>query len=213
MALPTSKHLYFILKLILLIGLALPVYVVVEGAEIDRPILREAIEQWRKDEAQKQGYYKKEFQKLKPLAKQGNANSQVKLGIMYKHGRGVKQNYSEALRLFKLSAEQGNAEAMLKIGSIYKFGMGVAKDEKEAVRWFQLAAERGFLEAQGQLGWMFEKGTGIKRNLVQAYKWYYISLIGGRDSTTSLNIVGAVMTPAERTEAKRLAKEWMEKHR
>ena len=132
---------------------------------------------------------------------------------MYKHGRGVKQNDSEALRLFKLSAEQGNAEAMLKIGSIYKFGMGVAKDEKEAVRWFQLAAERGFLEAQGQLGWMFEKGTGIKRNLVQAYKWYYISLIGGRDSTTSLNIVGAVMTPAERTEAKRLAKEWMEKHR
>ncbi|RCN31197.1 Sel1 repeat protein [Ancylostoma caninum] len=38
---------------------------------------------------------------------QGNQNGQAGLGVMYRHGRGVRRDYEEAYRFFSLAAEQG----------------------------------------------------------------------------------------------------------
>ena len=40
-------------------------------------------------------------------AKQGDADAQCKLGLMYKNGHGVKQSDSDAIRWFGMAAKQG----------------------------------------------------------------------------------------------------------
>jgi len=48
---------------------------------------------------------------MRPLAEQGNARSQITIGLMYKDGEGVPQDYAEARKWFRKAAEQGFAEA------------------------------------------------------------------------------------------------------
>ena len=59
---------------------------------------------------------------------------------MYHYGRGVPQDYAEALRLFRLSADQGVASAQVKLGLMYDDGEGVLQDYVEAHMWYNLAA-------------------------------------------------------------------------
>ena len=69
-----------------------------------------------------------------PLAEQGNADAQYNLGLMYKKGEGVTQDYKIALKWYKLSAEQGNADAQSNLGVMYERGRGVLQDYKTAVK-------------------------------------------------------------------------------
>ena len=59
--------------------------------------------------AYKRGDYAIALQEWKPLAKQGNAQAQFLLGSLYGFGRGVPQDYTEALKWVRKSAEQGSA--------------------------------------------------------------------------------------------------------
>ena len=45
------------------------------------------------------------------LIKQGDTNAQFNLGVMYEDGRGVTQDYQEAVKWYRKAAEQGDAEA------------------------------------------------------------------------------------------------------
>jgi len=48
---------------------------------------------------------------FRQVAELGDANAQHNLGIMYRFGEGVPQNYAEAVKWFRKGAEQGNAGA------------------------------------------------------------------------------------------------------
>jgi hypothetical protein len=69
------------------------------------------------------------------------------LGYLYEGGRGVTQNYDEAVRWYRLAADQGDADAQQALADLYRFGWGVAKDYVEAHKWYSLAATRGKSEA------------------------------------------------------------------
>ena len=43
------------------------------------------------------------------LAALGNADAQTNLGYAYSNGRGVEQDYAEAVKWYRLAAEQGDA--------------------------------------------------------------------------------------------------------
>lgn len=51
-------------------------------------------------------------------ADQGYANAQYNLGVMYRDGQGVSQDYSQALKYFTLAANQGNEAAKMNINLI-----------------------------------------------------------------------------------------------
>ena len=51
---------------------------------------------------------------------------------MYDNGRGVLQDYKEAVKWYRLAAEQGNANAQYNLGVMYDNGEGVPQDYKEA---------------------------------------------------------------------------------
>lgn len=82
------------------------------------------------------------FKALKPLAEQGSAAAQQELGVMYRKGEGVRQDYAKAAKWFRKAAEQGLAEAQNNLGGLYATGLGVKQDNVEAYKWFSLAASR-----------------------------------------------------------------------
>ena len=48
-----------------------------------------------------------EIDALQGLAEQGDAQAQFTLGAMYYNGRGVPQDYKQAVKWYRLAAEQG----------------------------------------------------------------------------------------------------------
>ncbi len=73
------------------------------------------------------------------------------LGYLYENGKGVPQDYKEAVKRYRLAAEQGLAEAQNDLGYMYKEGQGVTQDYKEALKWYRLAAEQGHAEARKKI--------------------------------------------------------------
>lgn len=49
------------------------------------------------------GDYAAALQLLRPLAEQGDATAQTWLGVMYDEGKGVPQDYAEAVRWYRLA--------------------------------------------------------------------------------------------------------------
>ena len=70
---------------------------------------------------------------------------------MYSKGRGVKQNYAEAVKWYRKAAEKGYAIAQNNLGEMYAQGKGVKQDIDEAIKWFKLASDQGFSQAQKAL--------------------------------------------------------------
>ena len=114
----------------------------------------------------------------RPLAEQGDAEAQYFLGLMYRNGQGVPQDYAEAVQWYRKAAEQGDATAQLSLGLMYGMGQGVPRDLTQAHMWLNLAASRFPL--------------GVKRDV----------------SVKSRDDVAKVMTPAQISEAQKLAREW-----
>ena len=138
--------------------------------------------------------------------------AQYNLGVMYRNGRGVSRDQTEAVRWYRLAADQGDARAQYHLGVMYGNGRGVPQDQTEAVRWFRLAADQGDTDAQFNLGFMYATGVGVSQDYVAAHMWYDLAgarssgnqrdtYIGERDS------VATRMTPEQIAEAERLARE------
>ncbi|MDC4287922.1 SEL1-like repeat protein, partial [Acinetobacter baumannii] len=51
------------------------------------------------------------IEEIKSIALQGNADAQVKLGLLYIQGLGVPQDYILARQWFEKAAKQGNRDA------------------------------------------------------------------------------------------------------
>jgi uncharacterized protein len=89
------------------------------------------------------GDYATALQEFRPLAEQGNAKAQWKVGFMYETGNGVPQDYAEAVKWMRLAAVQGHVIAQYNLGEIYKNGKGVLQDNVIAHMWYNLAAANG----------------------------------------------------------------------
>lgn len=139
-------------------------------------------------------YYKERLAELRPAAEQGDAVSQFDLGVMYANGKGVPQDYVEAVKWYRKAADQGLAEAQSNLGDMYANGQGVPQDHAEAVKmyrkifdqgfdeglaldaeaveWCRKAADQGDAASQLNLGKMHANGQGIPQDDAEAVKWY-----------------------------------------
>ena len=64
--------------------------------------------------------------------------------IVFENGEGVKQDYGEAIRLYKLAVDQGNLFAQCNLAYMYEKGYGVEQDYGEAIRLYKLAVDHGY---------------------------------------------------------------------
>jgi TPR repeat protein len=162
--------------------------------------------------AAERGDYATAYRLWRPLAEQGDAEAQYKLGTMYDIGQGVPLDNAKAGRWFRKAAEQGHATAQYKLGVMYEAGWGVPQDYAKAVRWFRKAAEQGDAPSQFRLGNMYDVGHGVPQDYVEAHKWYSLAAAAGEPSATFFrDDTAKSMTPAQIAEAQRLAREWQAK--
>ncbi len=99
--------------------------------------------------------------------------------------------------------------AQVILGLMYAEGEGVAQDCQEAVRWYRLAAEQGHAAGQFSLGAMYTAGQGVPKDYVLAHMW--INLAAGKgmkEAVQGRDVRRKLMTPDQRAEAQRLAREW-----
>ena len=62
---------------------------------------------------------------MKERAEQGHADAQAYLGYCYDVGKGVTQDYAQAVYWYQKAAEQGNVAALKNLGLCYEYGKGV----------------------------------------------------------------------------------------
>jgi TPR repeat protein len=131
-----------------------------------------------------------ELQQLRSLATKGNTKAQVNLGILYEEGRGVPQDYNEAVKWYRLAAEADSADAQFSLGAVTYYGQGVPRDYQEAAKWFRLAADHGDAAAQGSLGLLYDNGQGVQQSYKEAAKWYLLAAEqGSRSARNNLGLL------------------------
>ncbi|MBJ1839458.1 sel1 repeat family protein, partial [Neisseria meningitidis] len=69
-----------------------------------------------------------DFRATLQAAERGDTQAQFNLGMMYAEGRGVRQDYAEAVRWTRQAADQGDAQAQFLLGLMYAEGRGVRQD-------------------------------------------------------------------------------------
>lgn len=159
-------------------------------------------------DANQRGDHATAFKIMQPLAAQGDAYAQYALGAMYLRGHEVPQDSREAVKWFHLAATQGHAGAQNNLGMMHLQGHGVPQDFAEAIKWFRLAAAQGDADAQASLGVLYLIGYGVEQDIVRAYMWFNLgAMAGNRDSVKNCDVVARRMTPAQVTEAQRLAQQ------
>lgn len=169
--------------------------------------------------AYQKGKYPVALKLLQPLADEGDPRAQALVGLMYYHGRGLKQNDAEAAKWFRLAADQGEPRAQFNLGVMHAEGQGVPQDYAEAIKWYRLAADQGEARAQFNLGVAYAEGQGVEQDYVTAYMWFNLAAprflpseadrrraaINNRDLTASR------MSREQIVEAQRLTREWRPK--
>ncbi|MBI3879829.1 MAG: sel1 repeat family protein [Verrucomicrobia bacterium] len=86
-------------------------------------------------------------EKLAEQAARGSADAQFLLGLKFAEGKGVPQDFTNAVILFTRAAEQGQADAQNNLAICLGRGTGVKKDYVEAYKWISLAIAGGNREA------------------------------------------------------------------
>lgn len=156
---------------------------------------------------------------FRKAARQGNATAQFNIGVMYFHQKGVMRDYGKSLKWFSKAADQGYANAQFSLGKMLRLGRDVPQDNAEAVRWYRMAAEQGHGDAQVSLGFMYNDGRGVKQDLIRAYKWInlyglFSPRAGAQDqSVRDVEELARQMTPSQITEAQKLVRDWLDKHK
>ena len=109
---------------------------------------------------------------LRPWVKKKKAWAMSLMGQRYEQGKGVKQSYEMAKRLWEQAAQQGNITAMCNLVNMYYSGQGVEQSYEKAFEYSEQAADLGSADAQYNLGIMYERGRGVEQSYKRAVEYY-----------------------------------------
>jgi TPR repeat protein len=90
------------------------------------------------------GDYATAVRLFRPLADQGDAAAQQRLGLIYEGGLGVPEDYAVAAMWFRRAADQGLKTAQWDLGLMYETGSGVQQTYVQAHMWYNLSAAQGW---------------------------------------------------------------------
>jgi hypothetical protein len=90
------------------------------------------------------------------------------LGVLYKSGQGVAQNYSMAIQLFSKACNEGGAVACANLAQMYATGVGVAQNYPQAAALFSQGCNQGSAQGCSGLGALYLQGLGVPKNPVLA---------------------------------------------
>lgn len=117
---------------------------------------------------QVQGHDGKNFISTKRLAKTGDAQAQLELGLAYWEGHHVPKNEKNALDWIIKSASKGSSKAQFWLGAhFYERG-----SFQVSASWYEKSADAGNVLAQTNLGSMYMNGKGVSKNKDMAFHYF-----------------------------------------
>lgn len=127
------------------------------------------------------------------------------------------------MRHLRIAAESGEAAAQFNLGVLYDSrlddnGYAVEGDRAEAIKWLLAAAEQGLPRAQSRLAELYAGGPDASANFVDACAWFVLAATNSRGiyrdrARSGYERVAIRLTPAQFTQAKRLAGIWQTQSR
>ena len=143
-------------------------------------------------------------------ADHGDTYSMAALGLSYRDGLGVAQDYAKAREWYEKAADKGNTDAMFDLGVLYENGQGVAQDYAKAREWYEKAADKDEATAMINLGMLYDNGRGLAQDYAKAREWYEKAAAkGDANAMTNLGWLYANGQGVAQDHAK--AREWYEK--
>lgn len=139
------------------------------------------------------GDYQKAEALWLPQAREGDAQAQFLLGVLYDQGAGgIARDNQLASRWFKAAAEQGHTTAQFNLGNAYKHGRGVEKDTGQAIYWWQQAADKGMPNAQFNLAIEYFLGKQIPQDTDKAVELFNLAAENGHPRARKLIAEGKI---------------------
>jgi len=99
-------------------------------------------------ETTKDNEHKKSLKLLHEAARDGVADAQLDLGVMYLQGDKVDKNIRIGLEYIQKAAVRRSTLAQYNLGVVYARGIGVEQDFDKAHYWLQFAVKQGHKQAQ-----------------------------------------------------------------
>lgn len=114
-------------------------------------------------------------------AKQGDADAQNNLGVMYSEGSRIPKDDKQAFYWYEKSAQQGNSTAQFNFGAMYYNGKGTPQDYKLAYVWFNVASAQGNEGAKKARDVVGEKLTPSALTEAQTLSTEYYKKYGAKE--------------------------------
>ncbi|MGD9169593.1 MAG: tetratricopeptide repeat protein, partial [Candidatus Thiodiazotropha sp.] len=123
-------------------------------------------------------------------AKQGLAEAQNALGVMYAIGNGVTRDDKIAVNWYLKAAEQGYAEAQFNLGSRYERGLGVDQDYATARAWYAKAVSSNHPKSIHNLAILYVAGRGGEKDTALAMELFLkAAKFGSPDSHYEIGVL------------------------
>jgi TPR repeat protein len=128
-------------------------------------------------------------------AKQGHFIAQTDLGDMYRDGKGVPQNYAEAVKWYRKASENETVEqgpiqlrpqSQHSLGTLYEKGLGVPQDYAEAAKWYRKAVEGGSAFGVFSLYDLCANGKSTKQDCTDVAKW--LAILANQEDRSPLGL-------------------------
>ena len=159
--------------------------------------------------------------KVRELAKGGDAVAQASMGFAYWEGVLVERDAEESTAWYEKSALSGYPRAMNGMGQAYMEGRGVSRDVEKArgwyqkgadagcpvcmynlartfedscvaFKWFAKSAELGFPPACRSVARRYRTGDGVGADDFKAYHWFRLAWENGEEVFDWMNDLGMI---------------------
>lgn len=107
------------------------------------------------------------------LAKAGDDQAQLAVGMHYEIGIEAKKDAQQAARWYREATLKGNIEAQYRLAKLISKGAkGLTADKTAAATLFQAGADKGHAASQNEFGLRLQNGDGVDSDLEKAASWF-----------------------------------------
>ncbi len=109
---------------------------------------------------------------LRLAAANGDPSASFEVAARYAEGKGVAQNFEEAVKWYGKSAGKGFALAQYRLATLYERGFGVTQDFARAKIWYERSARQGNIKAMHNLAVLLASGKVGDTDYGAATRWF-----------------------------------------
>jgi localization factor PodJL len=109
---------------------------------------------------------------LRMAASKGDPSAAFEVATRLAEGRGIKQDFKQAMTWYQRSANKGFAVAQYRLGTLYERGLGTPVDANRAKVWYKRAADQGNVKAMHNMAVLSAGNGQTAPDYAAASKWF-----------------------------------------